>query len=80
MENQFCDAEWQKEVELTIVPNGENTEAIAYDYHLVDGQLKVRLKSEAVKYFLMGWNIAPIEYLDLPSKLFPLKIIQETKI
>lgn len=80
MENQFYDAEWQEEVELTIVPNGENTEAIAYDYRLLDGQLKIRLKSEVVKYFLMGWNIAPIEYPSLPSELFPLKVIQETKI
>ncbi|RZG77033.1 WYL domain-containing protein [Acinetobacter sp. WCHAc060033] len=69
------DIEWHKNLEVTIVPNGTaNLETLELDYHLINNQMVVQLKKEVLMYFLMGWNIAPIEYEDLPYTLFPLKV------
>lgn len=75
MESIESDIEWQKEVEVTIVPNGnEHIDTLALDYHLQDNKMVIRLKKPVLMYFLMGWNIAPLEYRDLPYSLFPLKV------
>ena len=38
----------------------------------------VKLNKPVLIYFLMGWNISPSEYEDLPYTLFPLKISRMT--
>jgi hypothetical protein len=75
-ETQAADEDWNKEVTLKIVVNRsvKNKEAIEFDFGLVNGQLNIQIKKAMIMYFLMDWNIAPIEYPDLPSTLFPLRI------
>lgn len=70
------DYEWNLDVHIVITANDklQNKEAIEYDYGLVDGKLEIVIKKALVMYFLMDWNIAPIEYIDLPPTLFPLKV------
>lgn len=75
-ECKTSDVDWELEIELTIICNGElqNRDAIEYDYGLIDGQLKIKIKKALLLFFLMDWNIAPQGYEDLPQDLFPLKV------
>lgn len=69
------DQEWEQEVDVVIVPNGdEQLDTLTIDYQLTNGELLVRLKKPVLKYFLMGWNIVPLEFENLPYALFPLKV------
>ncbi|MDM1021872.1 hypothetical protein QSV37_16460 [Acinetobacter sp. VNK23] len=51
-----------------------NLKTLELGYHLINNQMIVQLKKKVLLYFLMGWNIAPIEYEDLPYTVFPLKV------
>lgn len=75
-ESRSYDNEWNQDIELTIVCNGplDNKEAIEFDYGLIEGKLKIQIKKAVLMYFLMDWNIAPLEYTNLPPTLFPLRI------
>ncbi|WP_296593220.1 WYL domain-containing protein [Methylophaga sp.] len=75
-ECKASDKDWSEEIELTIVCNGDlqNKAAIEYDYGLINGQLKIKIKKALLMFFLMDWNIAPQGYKDLPQALFPLKV------
>lgn len=76
-ETREHDEEWNQDVKLTIVCNGEieNKEAIEFDFGLKNGELKVVIKKALLMYFLMDWNIAPMEHTNLPTTLFPLRLI-----
>lgn len=80
-ETQEADEDWNKTVTLKIgiSDSVKNKEAIEFDFGLVDGELNIQIKKAMVMYFLMDWNIAPIEYPDLPSTLFPLKLLSVSK-
>lgn len=71
-----ADVDWQRNVTLTIRINDgiEHEESVAFDYGLVDGKLEVQVKKALVMFFLMDWNIAPLEFEHLPAVLFPLKL------
>lgn len=76
------DTEWNQLVTLKIIANEAliDKEAIEYDFGIIDGELKVVIKKAMVMYFLMDWNIAPMEFPDLPPILFPLKLVAITDI
>lgn len=66
---------------MTIVPNGEGyTETIAMDYQLVNNKMVIHLKKPTLMLFLMGWNVAPLEFEQLPYELFPLKVVSIKEI
>lgn len=76
------DLEWNQLVKLEIVANEGliDKEAIEYDFGLINGELSVVLKKAMVIYFLMDWNIAPMEFPNLPAILFPLKLVAVTDV
>lgn len=75
MEGIDSDSEWHQEIEVTIVPNGDqHVDTLVLDYNLQNNKMVVQLKKPVLMYFLMGWNIAPLEYQGLPYTLFPLKV------
>ena len=75
-QRQIDDVQWNQEIEVKIVvhPDIEYKETIEDDFGLVDGELKVKLREASLPFFLMDWNIAPLEYLNLPCVLFPLVV------
>lgn len=76
-EQKSDDEDWNTELTITIGLNGDvdNQEAIEFDYGLKDGVMTLTVKKALKMYFLMDWNIAPMEMCDLPNKLFPLKVL-----
>lgn len=81
LESIESDIEWHQEIEVTIVPNGnEHIDTLTLDYHLKENKMIVKLKKPVLMYFLMGWNIAPLEYKKLPYTLFPLKVSHITEL
>lgn len=81
VEHKSYDIEWSQELEVTIVPNGEGyTETIAMDYQLVNNKMVIHLKKPTLMLFLMGWNVAPLEFEQLPYELFPLKVVSIKEI
>ena len=74
------DSDWNQDVELLIVPNGDSENAISYDYGIVDGEMRQRLKKPLILYYLMDYNIAPIDSPNLPPLLFPLRVQSITEL
>lgn len=72
-----ADKDWNTEVVVDIEVNGSthNSKAIEFDYELVNGKLSVKIRKALLFYFLMDYNIAPLEYSNLPDILFPLKVV-----
>lgn len=68
------DIDWSNEVmlDIRIHPDVKYKETINFDYGMDNGVLTVYLKKCLLHYFLMDWNIAPLDYKNLPSTLFPL--------
>lgn len=79
-QEKSSDHEWNQLVTLHIVANEGLTdkEAIEYDFGLINGELTIVLKKAMIMYFLMDWNIAPMEFSNLPPILFPLKLVAVT--
>jgi WYL domain len=71
------DIEWKTKAKLTIGLNEpqEHPEAIEHDFGMKDGLLNVELNQAVLPFFLADWNIAPLEYSQLPPKLYPLKLL-----
>ncbi|UZE97231.1 WYL domain-containing transcriptional regulator [Alkalimarinus alittae] len=76
------DSEWNEHVTLKITPNHklEHPESVELDYKMANGVLTINIKKALVKFFLMDWHIAPLEFPDLPGVLFPLKLESITPV
>ena len=74
-----ADHDWNTEVTLTIGINSEGTEkeTIKYDYGFEHDSIDIKVKKAIIPFILMDWNIAPINYPNLPATLFPLKEIKK---
>lgn len=73
------DVDWTTDTKLVIEINGDlpHPESIEFDYGLKNGQLTLVIKKALIRYLLTDWNIAPMEYGDLPSTLFPLRVTSQ---
>ncbi|NQY87441.1 MAG: WYL domain-containing protein [Colwellia sp.] len=76
------DNDWNTQVKLTIGinSNGIEKETIKFDYGFESDSIEIELKKAIVPFFLMDWNIAPINYPKLPVTLFPLKEINNQDV
>ncbi len=77
-ESLIADDEWNNTVQLKVVVNPNQStdtiESIEFDFGLINGEINIEIKKALVYFFLMDWNIAPIEYRELPAILFPLML------
>ena len=76
------DHDWNTQVKLTIGINSDGTEkeTFKFDYGFKSDTIEIELKKAIVPFFLMDWNIAPINYPELPVTLFPLKEISNQNV
>lgn len=76
-EIEASDLDWTTEIQVTFGLNDgvQGRAAIAFDYGLENDERTVTLRKAVVPYFLMDWNIAPLEHPHLPPVLFPLKVV-----
>ncbi|PHS59772.1 MAG: hypothetical protein COB00_17400 [Alcanivorax sp.] len=79
---KVVDREWNQEIDVVVGINGnpENPDTIAFDYGLKNGKITIRLKQALIPFFLADWNIAPLEYDNLPDTLFPLKVLETSML
>jgi hypothetical protein len=70
------DNEWNKEVELVIIPHPalRHKEIIEYEYKMIRGELRVKIKASTAGYFLRTWNIDCSFDAELPENVYHLHL------
>lgn len=77
-----ADRDWHTNIRVTIGlhPALTHKAAIEQDYGLVEGKKVLDINKALLLYYLMDWNIAPLEFPDLPATLFPLRVLEISRI
>ncbi|GAA0287079.1 YafY family protein [Psychrosphaera haliotis] len=76
-ENRLADVQWQRVLDLVIVPHPKNVEfstAVEMDYGMTDGKMTLKVRAAMAGYLLRRWNVDCTPQASLNSPEYQLHL------